>query len=252
MTGVGGRGHAVIVLKPSGQRPWPWPSTLTHWLADAVTQATHQTTEGHVWIGQHSGSSSSGGDWMTRGTSGADWRWRGARHWTWQLHSTETRYLPLTTEYTLETRYCPQWDATIAGPQRLRDNACPKVSTKKCPKWRNRTSDRESGGRFWIGKPGFLFEFPTNHMSVSLSFRDICVWDTDWRTDNADHYYSCPPHCGAMWQEIGCMCDSVCSWSCPGSQNAMTPSGCVLRKNGVTVSSGGQIANLPVNKATAL
>jgi len=34
-----------------------------------------------------------------------------------------------------------------------------EVSTWKHPKWQNRTSDRRSDGRFWIGKPGFLFPY---------------------------------------------------------------------------------------------
>jgi len=34
--------------------------------------------------------------------------------------------------------------------------------TRKHSKWRSRTSDRESDSRFWIGKPGFLFVFPSN------------------------------------------------------------------------------------------
>jgi len=68
------------------------------------------------------------------------------------------------------------------------------MGTLEYPKWRNRTFDRESDGRFWIGKPRFLFEFPSNHTSISLSFGDIRVWQTDGRT-SADHYYSWPPHC---------------------------------------------------------
>jgi len=43
-----------------------------------------------------------------------------------------------------------------------------RTANRKHPKWRNRTFDRESDGRFWIGKPGFLFEFPINHTSISL------------------------------------------------------------------------------------
>jgi len=66
------------------------------------------------------------------------------------------------------------------------------MPTRKHPKWWKRTSDRESGGRFWIAKPGFLFEFLSNHISISLSFGDIRVWQTDRRTDNVDHYYSWP------------------------------------------------------------
>jgi len=57
-----------------------------------------------------------------------------------------------------------------------------KVPTRKHAKWHNRTSDREPDSRFWIGKPGFLFEFPSNHMSILLSFGDIRVWQTDGRT----------------------------------------------------------------------
>jgi len=50
-----------------------------------------------------------------------------------------------------------------------------------------------------------LIQFPSNHMSISLSFGYIRVWQTDRerqtnrRTDgrtNADHYYSWPSHCG--------------------------------------------------------
>jgi len=55
-------------------------------------------------------------------------------------------------------------------------------ATQKHPKWQNRTSDREPDGRFWIGKPRFLFEFPSNHMSISLSSGDIRMWLTDGRT----------------------------------------------------------------------
>jgi len=62
------------------------------------------------------------------------------------------------------------------------------------PKWRNRTSDHESDGRLWIGKPGFLFEFPSNHMSISLHV--TCDRQTDWQIENVNHYYSWPPHCG--------------------------------------------------------
>jgi len=46
-------------------------------------------------------------------------------------------------------------------------------ATQKHPKWRNRISYRESHKRFWIGKPGSLFEFPSNHTFISLSFGDI-------------------------------------------------------------------------------
>jgi len=48
-------------------------------------------------------------------------------------------------------------------------------ATRKRPKWRNRASDRLSDGRFGSGKPRLLFEFPSNHTSISLSFGDIRV-----------------------------------------------------------------------------
>jgi len=87
-----------------------------------------------------------------------------------------------------KTRYHPLWDVMIPGlPQ------CPvwcrlysTVYQRKWPghpKLQNRTSDPESNGRLWIGKPRFLFEFPSNHMSISLSFEDIRMWQTDRWTD---------------------------------------------------------------------
>jgi len=94
-----------------------------------------------------------------------------------------------------ETRYHPLWDVTIAGLSQCPVRCClygtydpetPKMAESYF--W---SSGRESDGRFWIGKPGFLFEFPSNHRSISLSFKDIRVW----RADNADHYYSWSPHC---------------------------------------------------------
>jgi len=69
-----------------------------------------------------------------------------------------------------------------------------KVSTRKHPKWQNCCYNHESDGRFSIGKPCFLFEFPSNYMSISLSFRHSCV--TDRHTDYLDYYYIWPPHCG--------------------------------------------------------
>jgi len=57
-----------------------------------------------------------------------------------------------------------------------------RSATQKHPKWQNCTSDRESDGRFWIGRPGFVFEFPSNYMSISLSLGDIRVRQTDRRT----------------------------------------------------------------------
>jgi len=123
----------------------------------------------------------------------------------------------------IKTRYRPLWEVTIAGPPRypvwcrlvtvptdpfttFARPTGPFMSewdpTRKYPNWRNRTSDLESDRRFWMGfwieKPGFLFEFPCNHVSISLSFGDIRVWQTngDRQTDNTDHYYSWLPHCG--------------------------------------------------------
>jgi len=54
-----------------------------------------------------------------------------------------------------------------------------QLTRKYHPKWWNCTSDRESDGRNSIEKPGFLFEFPSNHTSVSLSFGDNSMWQTD-------------------------------------------------------------------------
>jgi len=71
-----------------------------------------------------------------------------------------------------------------------------RSANPETPKMAEPTSDRESDGRFRIGKAGFLFEFPSNNTSISLSFEDIRVWQTDGQTDNADHYYSWPPHYG--------------------------------------------------------
>jgi len=58
-----------------------------------------------------------------------------------------------------------------------------EVPTRKHPTWRNRTSDRESDGRFWIEKSEFLFEFPCNHTSISPIFGDKRVCQTDRQTD---------------------------------------------------------------------
>jgi len=71
-----------------------------------------------------------------------------------------------------------------------------KVPIRKHTKWPNHTSYRESDGRLWIGKPGLLFKFPNNHTSISFSFGDIRMWQTERQIDNMDQYYSWPPHCG--------------------------------------------------------
>jgi len=102
------------------------------------------------------------------------------------------------------TRYSPWRDVTTAGPPRcpvwcrlvtvptdpattftsptgpfLSESA--KCQPGKHPEWRNRTSDCESNGRFWTGNPKFLFAFHSNRTSISLSFGDIRVWQTDGR-----------------------------------------------------------------------
>jgi len=59
-------------------------------------------------------------------------------------------------------------------------------AARKHPKWQNCTSNRESDGRFCIGKPGFLFEFSSNRASISLKFGDVA----NGRMDNVGHYYS--------------------------------------------------------------
>jgi len=58
------------------------------------------------------------------------------------------------------------------------------VPTGDCSHW-----SIQSDGRFWIGKPSFLLEIPSNHTSILQSFGDICMWQTDRQMDNADHYY---------------------------------------------------------------
>jgi len=105
----------------------------------------------------------------------------------------------------IKTRYRPLWDVTIAGPPRclvwcrlvtvstdpfttFTSPTNPFLSEwvkwqRKHPKWQNRTFDRESDGRFWIGKPKFLsIAFHSNHRSISLSIGDIHLWQTDGLT----------------------------------------------------------------------
>jgi len=61
-------------------------------------------------------------------------------------------------------------------------------ATRKYPKWRNRTSGCESVGRFWIGKPGFLFEFPSNHTCISLLFRRSRMPDRQTEGQRGNYY----------------------------------------------------------------
>jgi len=116
------------------------------------------------------------------------------------------------------TRYCLLWHVTIAGLPR-----CPvwcqlvTVTTDPFTTFTRSTgpflyewakcqprNTQNSGTVFPIvnlmadsesGSP-FLFKFHSNHRSISLSFGDIHVWQTDRQMDNADHYYSWYPHCG--------------------------------------------------------
>jgi len=111
-------------------------------------------------------------------------------HTHWESHSAAT-YVLSTDAYNMHRhrqwkRYRPLWDVAIAGPpsvvSSLRYSLSQKV-TRKHSKWWNRTSNRESAGKFWIWKPGFLFEFPSNHTSILLHLGDMCVWQTDGQTN---------------------------------------------------------------------
>jgi len=51
------------------------------------------------------------------------------------------------------------------------------------PKWQKGTSDHESDGRLWSKKPKFLFAFHSYHRSILLSLGNICVQQSDRRTD---------------------------------------------------------------------
>jgi len=91
--------------------------------------------------------------------------------------------------YNIKTRHCPLWDVMIAGPPRCRLVTVPTDSFTRptgqfLSEWaqcqpgnaqNGRTVHRESDRRFCVGKPKFLFVFHSNHRSISLSFRDICV-----------------------------------------------------------------------------
>jgi len=90
---------------------------------------------------------------------------------------------------------CSHWSIHyIHQPNRPISDWNGEMPTRKHQKPRNRTSDRESDGRFWIGKPGLIFKFPSNHMSISLSFRDIRMWQTDrWTMQTIT--IAGPPHC---------------------------------------------------------
>jgi len=52
------------------------------------------------------------------------------------------------------------------------------------------TSGRESDGR----NPDFLFAFDSNHNSISLSFRDIRVWNRDGRMSIVTKLVAAPHH----------------------------------------------------------
>jgi len=74
------------------------------------------------------------------------------------------------------------WPATVPSVVLSLRYGLSEKAIGKHPKWRNHTTDRESDGRFWIEKPGYQFELPSNHTSISFSFGDIRVWQTDRRT----------------------------------------------------------------------
>jgi len=94
---------------------------------------------------------------------------------------------PATVPSVMPTGDCSHWSIHyIHKANRLISVWMGKVPTRKHPGWRNRIEDRESDGRFWIGNPGFLFEF------ISLSFEDKPIRVSNRLTDNADHYYSWP------------------------------------------------------------
>jgi len=119
------------------------------------------------------------------------------KNWTsfWQDSLTKDRNVETKISSVMERD--DSWPATVPSVVLSLRYSLSKKMTWKHLKWGNGTSDRESDGIFWTGKPGFLFEFPSNHMSISLSIRDTQTdRQTDGRTDNADHHYSRPPHCG--------------------------------------------------------
>jgi len=64
-----------------------------------------------------------------------------------------------------------------------RNDSWPTACCGKYLNWQNCTSGCESDGKIWIRNHGFLFEFISNHSSISLSFGDIRVWHTDRQTD---------------------------------------------------------------------
>jgi len=51
------------------------------------------------------------------------------------------------------------WPASVHSLVPSLLNSLSEKATGKHPEWWNCTSDHESDGRFWLGKPGFLFEF---------------------------------------------------------------------------------------------
>jgi len=56
---------------------------------------------------------------------------------------------------------------------------------------RNCTSYRKSDNIFWTRNPDFLFEFNSNHTSISLIIWDIRMWHTGTWTENVDHCCCC-------------------------------------------------------------
>jgi len=99
-------------------------------------------------------------------------------------HRSWIRKTPSSVEFyfRFQFRHVFLWESSCAWPYEILTkwytDRCPgavemgEVQTRKHSKWRHRTSNSESDGTFWIGKPGFLFQFPSNHTSISLSFGD--------------------------------------------------------------------------------
>jgi len=122
-------------------------------------------------------------------------RWEGMIAGPWQLRPMSSLFSCFFLSVKLCIRRCTrctQWNRQCGQVSRLATvptDPFTRPTTHFClngwsanpvtPKWRSRTSDCKSDSRFWIGKPGFLLEFPSNHTSISLSFKDIRMWQTD-------------------------------------------------------------------------
>jgi len=78
---------------------------------------------------------------------------------------------------------------------------CLEVSTRKHPKWLNRTSDRESDADSESGSPVSYSSFRlTIGLSRLVSEMFARETQTDGQPDNTDHYYSCGgPANNSIW-----------------------------------------------------